>query len=37
MIVALVFLLGVSLGALMNALWSSVVELFDLYREERKR
>jgi hypothetical protein len=35
-IVALVFMVGVACGALLNALWDDVVELLDLYREERR-
>lgn len=32
MIPALVFLLGVFFGALMNALWDDVMNLLDIYR-----
>jgi hypothetical protein len=29
------FLIGVAFGATLNALWGDVLELFDLYRENR--
>jgi hypothetical protein len=31
----LMFLLGLAAGALLNALWADVVELLDIYREQR--
>jgi hypothetical protein len=32
---ALLFLIGVALGATLNALWDWVVELFEISREQR--
>jgi hypothetical protein len=32
---ALMFMVGVAFGALLNALWTDLWELFDLYRDER--
>lgn len=34
MIPALVFLLGVFFGALLNALWEDVLDLLDIYRKD---
>lgn len=31
---ALVFLLGVAFGALLNTLWDDVLDLFDIYRKD---
>lgn len=36
MTAVLLFLLGVFVGWLGQALWSFALELFDLYREERR-
>jgi hypothetical protein len=33
--VALMFLFGVAFGALLNALWEDVMDLLDIYREQR--
>lgn len=35
MTAALMFLIGVAFGALLNALWDDVVDLFDIYRDQR--
>ena len=35
MTAALMFLFGVAFGACLNALWGDVLELLDLYRDER--
>jgi hypothetical protein len=35
MTAALMFMVGVAFGAALNALWGDVLELFDLYRENR--
>jgi hypothetical protein len=35
MTAGLMFLAGVALGSLLNAVWRDVLELLDLYREER--
>lgn len=36
MIIAIVFLLGVALGALLNAIWNDVLELFDIHRKDSR-
>jgi hypothetical protein len=32
---ALVLLVGVAIGAVMNELWKDILELLELYREQR--
>jgi hypothetical protein len=32
---ALLFLIGLAVGALLNAIWDDVLELLELFREQR--